>query len=128
LTAATVWTGAFGGEAAADLHEIIAWTLLAMVGLHIAAVIVMSLVERENLVRAMVTGNKSASRHNGAVDARPPSAIGLVLAVVAIAGTAYAILRYDAQALSLRSTEAFEHRGDSASHQSAGEEERQHDD
>ena len=30
LTAATVWTGAFGGEAAEELHEVTAWVLLAM--------------------------------------------------------------------------------------------------
>lgn len=50
LTAATVWTGAFGGEAAEELHEVIAWVLLAMVVLHVLAVIVMSMLEGENLV------------------------------------------------------------------------------
>jgi len=128
LTAATVWTGAFGGEASEDLHELIAWTLLAMVGLHIAAVIVMSLVERENLVRAMVTGKKPAERHPDAADANPPSAIGLLLALAVIAGSAYAILRYDPQAFTLRSAESFEHRANAGSEPSVGEEEREHED
>ena len=30
LVCGTVWTGAFGGEGAEDLHELIAWTLLAL--------------------------------------------------------------------------------------------------
>ena len=111
LIAATVWTGAFGGEAAEDLHEIIAWTLLGMVGLHITAVVVMSWVQRENLVRAMVTGEKARARHPGAEDARPPRAFGLVVAILVIAGTVYAILQYDPQAFTLRTTEAFEHAG-----------------
>lgn len=110
LTAATVWTGAFGGEAAEELHEIIGWTLLAMIALHIVAVVVMSVVERENLARAMVTGDKPAHRHPGSVDAKPPRVFALVLALLVVAGTAYAILRYDPQAFTLRSAEAFEHR------------------
>lgn len=128
LTGVTVWTGAFGGEASEDLHEVVAWTLLAMVGLHIAAVIVMSLFERENLARAMVTGKKSAERHPDAADAKPPSAIGLLLALAVIAGSAYAILRYDPQAFTLRSAESFEHRANAGSEPSVGEEDREHED
>jgi hypothetical protein len=75
LIAATVWTGAFGGESVEDLHEIIGWTLLAIVALHVAAVIVMSVLQRENLARAMVTGDKPAARHLGAVDSRPPATL-----------------------------------------------------
>jgi cytochrome b len=114
LAAATVWTGAFLGESAEDLHEMIGWTLLAMVGFHIAAVIIMSLLERENLVRAMVTGYKPADRHPGASGARRPGALAYAIALVVVAGTVYAILQYDPQAFTLRSAEAFEHRTDGA--------------
>ena len=109
LIAATIWTGAFGGEGAEELHEVIAWTLLAMVGIHIAAVVVMSVLGRENLVRAMISGRKPALRHLGAADARPPTALGFVAALLAIVAAVFAILRYDPQAFSLRSAEAFEH-------------------
>ena len=112
LTALTVWTGAFGGEWAEDIHEVVGWTLLAMVGLHVGAVIIMSLLERENLVRAMITGNKPAVRHAGAKDARPPTMAGLLVAILVLVGTVYAVLRYDSQAFTLRSAEAFEHRSD----------------
>ena len=113
LTAVTVWTGAFGGEAAEELHEVIAWVLLAMVAVHVVAVIVMSMLERENLIRAMVTGDKPAARHPGARSARSPGAIALLVGGAVVAGTAYLIIQYDADAFSLRSAESYEHRADS---------------
>jgi cytochrome b len=114
LTAVTVWTGAFGGEPMEDVHELVAWTLLAMVALHVVAVLVMSFLERQNLIRAMITGTKPAAHYPGASDARRPGALALLVAFVVVLGTAYAILRYDPQAFTLRSAESFEHRGDAA--------------
>lgn len=108
LTAVTVGTGAFGGEAAEDVHELAAWTLLGFVGLHIAAVVAMSLLERENLVRAMVTGSKPAHRHPGGSDARRPSPMGLLIALAVLAASIYGVLRYDPKAFTLRPAEAFE--------------------
>jgi len=95
LTAATVWTGAFGGESSEELYEVVAWTLLGMVGLHVIAVIVMSLLERENLVLAMVTGRKPALRHPGAVDAKPPRAIAIIVGLLVVIGAALLALQYD---------------------------------
>lgn len=128
LIAATVWTGAFGGEAAEELHEVIAWTLLAMVGVHIAAVIVMSAIERENLVRAMIGGHKPAVRHPGATDARPPTALALIVAILTIAGTVLLIVRYDPQAFTLRTAEEYEHRADAAGAVSGEGEESEYED
>ena len=42
----------------AMLHEGLAWTLLAMVALHVGGVVFTSWQHRENLVEAMVTGDK----------------------------------------------------------------------
>ena len=114
LAAATVWTGAFGNEATEDLHGFIGWTLLAFVGLHVAAVLLMSLVERENLVGAMITGKKSAARHAGARNARRPSMSGIIVAIIVLAGVVYGILRYDPQAFTLRPAESFEQRATTA--------------
>jgi cytochrome b len=122
LTATAVWSGAFGGESAEDLHEIVGWTLLAMVVIHILAVIVMSRLERENLVRAMVTGDKPASRHPGARDARRPTLIAFLVGLVVLAASIYGVLRYDPQAFTLRSSESFEHRGDAAASSPVAEE------
>lgn len=123
LTAITVWTGAFGGEAAEELHEVIAWVLLGMVALHVVAVVVMSLLERENLVRAMVTGHKPAIRHPGARDASAPSVMAWIVGAGAITGTIYLILQYDSDAFTLRSAESFEHRDDRSGAARVGEDE-----
>ena len=111
LTAATVGTGAFGGEATEDLHEIFGWSLLAMVALHVVAVLAMSLLQRENLVRAMITGRKLRERHPSAKDARSPQLIGIVLSLAVLGTALVGVLRYDPNAFTLRPSEAFEQRG-----------------
>lgn len=128
LAAGIVWTGAFGGGE--DLHETLGWTMLALVALHILAVLVMSLIERENLVRAMITGNKQTRRHPGAADAEGPGSFAVIIALAVVAGTVFAILQYDPQAFTRRSAEAFEHRGDrsaESTYRRVGEEEQEED-
>ncbi|WP_427911830.1 cytochrome b/b6 domain-containing protein [Ramlibacter sp. MMS24-I3-19] len=54
-------TDLFWGEAWLErVHAALAWLLLALIALHVAGVVFTSLRQRENLVRAMVTGAKQA--------------------------------------------------------------------
>ncbi len=49
------------GSGAVEFHEILAFGLLGLIGAHLVGVLIESLLSRENLVRAMVTGRKSLS-------------------------------------------------------------------
>jgi len=54
-----------GGHWMENLHEALANTLLGVVFVHIAGVLVSSLLHRENLVRSMLNGYKSAKSGDG---------------------------------------------------------------
>lgn len=47
-----------GADAVAEAHEAVAWTLLAVVGVHVVGVLLSSVLHRENLTGAMITGRK----------------------------------------------------------------------
>ena len=106
LIGATVVTGVLLIE---EPHELIGWTLLAMIALPVLAVVAMSILERENLVRAMIDGTKPAARHPGRGHARPPGFAALAVALALSAGAAWAVTRYDPDAFTLRSAESYEH-------------------
>lgn len=67
LTAASGWAtySELGGDWLEDVHELAANTLMVLVVVHIAGVVVGSLVHRENLVRSMFTGRKPAPPAEG---------------------------------------------------------------
>lgn len=74
-----------------DVHELLAYLLMALVGLHLAGVVAESLRTRENLVRAMVTGRKQA-RHDAreTVRGRPVTAAAIFAVIGAPAAAVIA--------------------------------------
>ncbi len=74
------------GAWARALHEIAAWTLTAVVGIHVAGVVIGSLAHRENLVTAMITGRKRAS---GEADTAAHHGVATALVVTLLAGAAF---------------------------------------
>lgn len=92
LVAATTFTGITGGEGG---HEAIAYILLGMIALHVVAVVAMSFLTRDNLIGAMFTGCKKTTHFPNAKDAAPPARVAVPLAVLVVAGSAYAATRVD---------------------------------
>ena len=91
-----IYTGAtMRSEAEGGLHEALANVLLGLIALHVIAVIAMSLLTKDNLIRAFITGTKRADLHPGVDDARPPAPLALPIAAIVIAGTAYAATTID---------------------------------
>ncbi len=66
LTGASGWLtyNEVGGEWLEEAHEVLAGTMLGVVVVHVIGVLVSSLLHRENLVRAMITGRKPARAHD----------------------------------------------------------------
>jgi len=84
-----VYTGAtMLGDAEGGLHEALANVLLGLIALHVIAVVAMSLLTKDDLIGAFITGTKRADLHPGIGDARPPVPLALPVAAIAIAGAA----------------------------------------
>ncbi|MEP7004749.1 MAG: cytochrome b/b6 domain-containing protein [Sphingomonas bacterium] len=85
-----VYTGAsMQGEGGEGLHEALANILLGLIALHVLSVVAMSLLTRDNLIGAFITGKKNAALHLGVPDAQPPAPLAVPLALIAIGGTTY---------------------------------------
>lgn len=76
--------GDMGGEWVESLHEGAANAMLALVLVHVAGVVVSSLIHRENLVAAMLTGRKSGSPNDAIGRTRWVTAVALAAGVAVL--------------------------------------------
>ena len=71
-----------GGDAWEELHEMASYAMLSVVGLHLVGVLASSVLHRENLVRAMITGFKSAQPTEGI--RRTHAWLGVIMLVLVV--------------------------------------------
>ncbi len=91
-----IYTGAtMQGESEDGLHETLANVLIGLIVLHVVAVIAMSFLTKDNLIKAFITGNKRAELYPGVADARRPAGLAIPIAAVAIGAAAYGVTLAD---------------------------------
>lgn len=96
VVASVIYSGVrMNGDAGEGLHEALANALLALIVVHVFAVIAMSMLTRENLISAFLTGRKRADLHPGVVDAVPPMPLAVPVAGIAVGLAAYSIMAAD---------------------------------
>jgi len=84
-----------GGEWVSELHELLANAMLALVLVHVLGVIVSSLIHRESLVKAMVTGRKSSTTDHEKIKNQHPY-IGALVLVSVLAFWGFQLMTSDA--------------------------------
>jgi cytochrome b len=114
LAAGSGWLAWQGGDAWEEVHEALANGLLALVGLHVAAVLLTSWLARDRLVPAMLSGRKAVPAGT------PPTPMRRGLAVMLLA----AALGF--WAWSLGPTSPWHNAGESAQDEAHGEGQRHH--
>ncbi len=80
------WASIGTGVGLHELHEVLAWTMVGLVAVHVGGVAVESWLHRENLVGAMVHGRKA--RRGGVPSTAPYRLLGVTLPLLLIAAAA----------------------------------------
>lgn len=67
-----------GNESVEDIHELMAWSMLVVVGAHLLGVLLHTLRHRENITRTIINGYAMADPSQGIRSARPFAAAVLI--------------------------------------------------
>lgn len=81
LVAGSGWAALNGSDSWGEMHELAASMMLALVGVHVAAVLLSSWLHRENLIGAMITGRKLGQPQDGVRRAWLGVALAMVVSV-----------------------------------------------
>jgi cytochrome b len=101
LVPALVLTGALGGgEAFEEVHEVLAYALLAAIGAHLLGLAIHTFHHRENIAASMATGRKNAPADEAIASGRP--LWGLAFVAVAAAWITALFANHNAQAATVR--------------------------
>jgi hypothetical protein len=73
------------GDALREMHEVVAWTMLVVVAMHILGVILSSVFDRENLPAAMIRGRKRAAESEQSVSLAGNAAIAILVVLAGFA-------------------------------------------
>ncbi len=79
------WVSFEQGRSAAEFHETVFNVIMALIILHVAAIVFYLAVKRMNLVRPMITGRRAKSAEEAVEDARWSPAMALIGIVIAAA-------------------------------------------
>jgi cytochrome b len=82
-----------GGETFEDAHEVLAYALLALIGLHLAGLALHTVRHRENIAWSMVDGRKQAPVEAALTSSGAP--VGIAVAALATVGTVGLLRGYD---------------------------------
>lgn len=81
------WVSANTAERLTDLHKLMFYVLLALIALHVAAILYYAIAKRRNLVGPMITGHGAAP--DGAEPLRKASFLRIALVLIVSAGVAF---------------------------------------
>lgn len=86
LLGASGFMNARGNESAEEVHETLAWTMVALAGIHIVGIAVATVRTRENVALSMISGMKTTDTAAGIASARTWSALVFVALTAIWAG------------------------------------------
>lgn len=88
-------------ESVKQLHELLAYSMIAVVSAHVLGVLLHTIRRRDNIALGMITGKKAAPPEDAIPDSRRPAAAAFLVIVVAFSFAIYNGYDYTTRALHL---------------------------